>query len=107
MCPPGLALASGGLQELPHAAESGTRVIPPHARLAGHGGADALSGLGRPAAGSPLAPSQPGHQDAEPPAPGAGSGPVAATISTANTAFVPGTPKCSLMNHLHLPSTAQ
>lgn len=37
MCPPGLAHASGGLQELPHATESGSRVIPPHATLVGHG----------------------------------------------------------------------
>lgn len=47
-CPvsPGLAPASvkGGLRELPHAAQRGTRVIPLRARLSEHGGAGALPG---------------------------------------------------------------
>lgn len=94
------APASGGLWELPHAAENGTHVVPSHATLAGHSGAGALPGREGLAADSHLLPALRGTR-AEPPTRGA------ATISTANTAFVPDTSKCSLMNHLDLQSTAQ
>lgn len=96
----GTRCGDGGLRELPHAAERGTLVIRPPDGLSGHGGA------GYQHRGAGVLPGTIASLRACPgtegriACPGSGIWPSPATTSTANTAFVPDTSKCSLIIYI-------